>query len=63
MKKLAYSLICSRLMPAQEAVCFYLPELWLKKCQPGVRFLNTDLPHKRIRLLKTDKGTVINAGR
>ena len=52
MRKLAYSLICSRLMPAQEAVCFCLPELLLKKCQPGVRFLNTNLPHKRIRLLK-----------
>ena len=52
MRKLAYSLICSRLMPAQEAACFCLPELLLKKCQPGVRFLNTNLPHKRIRLLK-----------
>ena len=57
MKKMAYSLfICSRQMSVQEAVYLCLPELWLRKCQPGVMFLNSDLPHERIRLLKTEKG-------
>ena len=56
MKKLAYSLsICSRQISVQEAVYLCLPELWLRKCQPGVMFLNSDLPHERIRLLKTEK--------
>ena len=54
-KKLAYSFICSRQMSVQEAVYLCLPELWLRKCQPGVMFLNTNLPHERIRLLKTEK--------
>ena len=55
MKKLVYSFICSRTMSVQEAVYLCLPELWLRKCQPGVMFLNTNLPHERIRLLKTEK--------
>ena len=42
-------------MSDQEAVCLCLPELWLGKCQPGVIFLNPNLLHKRIRLLKTEK--------
>ena len=54
-KKLAYSFICSRQMSVQEAVYLCLPKLWLRKCQPGVMFLNTNLPHERIRLLKTEK--------
>ena len=55
MKKLAYSFICSRQMSVQEAVYLCLPELWLRLCQPSVMFLNTNLPHKRIRLLKTEE--------
>ena len=53
MKKLACSFICSRQMSLQEAVYLCLRELWLRKCQPGVMFLNTNLSHERIRLLKT----------
>ena len=55
MKKLAYSFICSRQMSIEEAVYLCLPELWLRKCLPGVMFLNTNLPHEQIRLLKTEK--------
>ena len=43
MKKLAYSFICSRQMSVQEAVYLCLPELWLRKYQPRVMFLNTNL--------------------
>ena len=46
-KKLADSFICSRLMSVQEAVYLCLPELWLRKCQQGVMFLNTNLPYAR----------------
>ena len=46
-KKLADSFICSRLMSVQEAVYLCLPELWLRKCQQGVMFLNTNLPYER----------------
>ena len=55
MKKLAYSFICSRQMSVQEAVYLCLRELWLRKCQPGVMFLNTNLLLEQIRLLKTEK--------
>ena len=55
MKKLAYSFTCSRQMSIQEDFYLCLPELWLRKCQPGVMFLNTNLPHERVKLLKTKK--------
>ena len=46
-KKLAHSFICSRQMSVQEAVYLCLPELWLRKCQQGVMFLNTNFPYER----------------
>ena len=52
---MAYSFICSKQMSVQEAVYLCLTELWLKKCQLGVMCLNTNLPHERIKLLKTEK--------
>ena len=45
-KKLVYSFICPRQMSAQEAVYLCLPELRLRKCQLGVMFMNTNLPHE-----------------
>ena len=55
MKKLAYSFICVRQMSVQEAVYLCLPELWLRKCQPGVMFLSINLSYERIWILKTEK--------
>ena len=55
MKKLSYLFVCCRQMSVQEAVYLCLPKLWLRKCKPGVIFLNTNLPHEPIRLLKTEK--------
>ena len=55
MKKFAYLFICSRQISVQEAVYLCLPELWLRKCQPGAMFLNTNLHHEQIGLLKTEK--------
>ena len=52
-KKLAYSLISSRQLSVQEAVYNILPELGLRKCSPGLSFINTNLPNNRIRMIKS----------
>ena len=46
MKNLAPSFICSRQMSVQEAVYLCLRNLWLRKFQAGVMFLNTYLPNE-----------------
>ena len=51
MKKIAYS----RQLSVQEAVYNVLPELWLRKCSPGISFINTSLPNNRIRMIKSQK--------
>ena len=53
MKKIAYSFISSRQLSVQEAVYNVLPELWLRKCSPGISFINTNLPNNRIRMIKS----------
>ena len=52
MKKIAYSFISSRQLSVQVAVYNVLPELWLRKCSPGISFINTNLPNNRIRMIK-----------
>ena len=49
MKKIAYS----RQLSVQEAVYNVLPELWLRKCSPGISFINTNLPNNRISMIKS----------
>ena len=49
MKKIAYSFISTHQLSAQEAVYNILPELWLRKCQPEILFINTNLQENRIR--------------
>ena len=51
-KKIAYSFISSRQLSVQEAVCNVLPELWIRKCSPGISFINTNLPNNRITMIK-----------
>ena len=29
-----------------------MPELWLRKCSPGISFINTNLPNNRIGMVK-----------
>ena len=53
MYKLAQAFISSRQLSVQEAVYFCLPELWLRKCFPDVRFVDTSLPRDRIRISKS----------
>ena len=55
MYKLAQAFISSRQISVQEAVYFCLTELWLRKCFPGVRFVNTSLPRDRIRILRSEE--------
>ena len=43
MYKLAQAFISSRQLSVQEAVCFRLQKLWLRKCFPVVPFVNTSL--------------------
>ena len=38
---------------SQEAVCNVLPDLWLRKCSPGISFINKNLPNNRIRMIKS----------
>ena len=49
MKKIAYS----RQLSVQEAVYNVLPELWLRKCSPGISFINTNLHNNRIRMINS----------
>ena len=53
MKKIAYSFIASRKLSVQEAVYNVLPELCLRKCYPGISFINTNLPNNRISMIKS----------
>ena len=55
MKKIANSFISSRQLLVQEAAYNVLPELWLRKCSPGISFINTNLPNNRIRMIKSEE--------
>ena len=52
MKKITYSFISSCQLSVQEAGYNALPELWLRKCSPGISFINKNLPNNRIRMIK-----------
>ena len=53
MNKIAYSFISSRQLSVQETVYNVLPELWLRKCSPGISFINTNLHNNRIRMINS----------
>ena len=54
MRKLALAFLSHRQCSLQEAVYQVLPELWLRKCYPGIVFANTSLPEKRYRICKSE---------
>ena len=54
-EKSAHSLICSRQISVQEAVYLCLPELWLRKCQPGVVWANKVTPNWKKKLLEMSR--------
>ena len=41
---------CRRECSVQEAVYHVMPELWLRKCSPGVLFANSKLPEHRYKM-------------
>ena len=53
MTKIAYSFISLCQLSIQEAVYNVLLELWLRKCSPGISFINTNLPDNRIMMIKS----------
>ncbi|XP_057292445.1 uncharacterized protein LOC130621150 [Hydractinia symbiolongicarpus] len=55
MRKLALAFLSHRQCSLQEAVYQVLPELWLRKCFPGIVFANTNLPDKRYRVCKSEE--------
>ena len=55
MKKIAYSFISSHQLSVQKAVYNILPQLWLRKCSPGISFTNTNLTNNRIRMIKSEE--------
>ena len=59
MKKIAYLFISSRQFSVQEAAYNVLPEFWLRKCSPGISFINTNLPNNRIRMIKSKEELVL----
>ena len=53
MTKIAYSFISLCQLSIQEAAYNVLLELWLRKCSPGISFINTNLPDNRIMMIKS----------
>ena len=49
MKKIAYSFIGSHQLSVQEAVY----NVWLRKCSPGISFINTNLSNNKTRTIKS----------
>ena len=48
MKELTLVFLSHRQCSVQEAVYQVMPELWLRKCFPGVIFANTNMPESVI---------------
>ena len=49
MRAVAHAYSSSRECSVQEAVYHYLPGLWLRKIFPGVIYVNTNLPERRLK--------------
>ena len=50
MKSIARAYATKRECSVQEAVYHVMPELWLRKCSPGVLFANSNLPEHRYKM-------------
>ena len=50
MKSIARAYTTKRECSVQEAVYHVMPELWLRKCSPGVLFANSNLPEHRYKM-------------
>ena len=50
--KIVHAFTNIRQVSVQEAPYLCLPELWLRKLSPSVLYVNTNIPSKRVRMLK-----------
>ena len=57
MKTIVCAYSSNRECSVQEAVYQCLPELWLRKIFPGVKYANTNIPQKRFKLLRSQNET------
>ena len=55
MYKIAHAFTSACQVPVQEAAYLCLPELWLRKLSASALYVNTNIPFKRVRMLKSEK--------
>ena len=55
MKSVAHAYASKRECSLQEAVYKIMPELWLRKVFPGVLYVNSSIPEKRVRMMLSKK--------
>ena len=55
MKSVTHAYSSKRECSLQEAVCQIMPELWLRKVFPGVLYVNSNIPEKRVRMMLSKK--------
>ena len=55
MKSVAHAHVSKRECSLQEAVYQVMPELWLRKVFPGVLYVNSNIPEKRVRMMSSKK--------
>ena len=52
MKSVAHAYSSKRECSVQEPVHYVMPELWLRKIFSGAIYVNSNLPEKRVKLIK-----------
>ena len=55
MYKIAHAFTNARQVSVQKAAYLCLPEPWLRKLSPSVLYVNTNIPSKRVKMLKLEK--------
>ena len=55
MRVIAQAYATKRECSVQEAVYHVMPELWMRKCFPGVIFANSNLPEDRYKICKSEE--------
>ena len=53
LRKIGASFLSTQEVCSQECVYRWMPELWLRKIFPGIVFVSTDLPEKRVHVTKS----------
>ena len=55
MKSIAQAYATKSECSVQEAVYHIMPELWMRKCFPGIVFVNSNLPEDRYKIFKSEE--------